>query len=99
MTYATAPVTATGEKTSERKLCEFFFTYIWDQTYDSPNISVEGFDCSSCIAFLDMALAPARLDVVAQQGEGDQKPQVRKSDHIGGNPIPVLQKKVMEISY
>ena len=49
------------------------FTYIWDQTYDSPNISVEGFDCSSCIALLDMALASARLDVVAQQGEGDQK--------------------------
>ena len=24
VTYATAPVTATGEKTSERKLCEFF---------------------------------------------------------------------------
>ena len=46
-----------------------------------------------------MALAPARLDVAAQQGEGDQKPQVRKSDHIGGNPIPALQMKVMEISY
>ena len=76
-----------------------FLHIIWDQTYDSPNISVEGFDGSSCIALHDMALASAGLDVVAQQGEGDQKPQVRKSDHIGGNPIPVLQKKVMEISY
>ena len=75
------------------------FYIFWDQTYDSPNISVEGFDCRSCIALLDMALAPARLDVVAQQGEGDQRPQFRKSDHIGGNPIPALQKKVMEISY
>ena len=88
-----------GRENLWKKALWIFFTYIWDQTYDSPNISVEGFDCSSCIAFLDMALAPARLDVVAQQGEGDQKPQVRKSDHIGGNPIPVLQKKVMEISY
>ena len=88
-----------ARKPLKESFVNFFSSYIWDQTYDSPNISVEGFDGSSCIAFLDMALASARLDVVAQQGEGDQRPQFRKSDHIGGNPIPALQKKVMEISY
>ena len=81
-----------------RRLCAAPSTH-FTQTYDSPNVSVEGFDGSSCIALLDMALASAPLDVVAQQGEGDQKPQVRKSDHIGGNSIPALQMKVIEISY